>query len=90
MTSVEEEFKERYIKTITTWILFHRMVHELCGLANGTNYFDAEAVLVKMDMPSTLNVVKNLYETDKAGLDKLYNQGVKEIEQLKKLVNQQG
>ena len=90
MTNVEQEFTERYVKTLTTWILFHRVVQDLCKMANGKNYFDAEAALVKMDIPSALKVVKHLYETDRAGLDKLYTQGVTEIEHLKELVNKQG
>ena len=87
MVSIEQEFTERYIKTLTTWVLFHRMVYELSTTGYDMNYFDGEAIVVKMDMPSVLKVVKNLYETDRAGLDKLYNKAVDEIEHLKELVN---
>ena len=54
------------------------------------NYFDGEAVVVKMDIPSVLKVVQHLYETDKESLDKLYFQSIDEISHLKDLVNRAG
>lgn len=90
MTSLESEFSQRYIKTLTTWIVFHRMIYDMITKNDEINYYDAEAALVKMDMPSVLKVVKKLYETDRAGLDKLYEKGVNEIEYLKELANIKG
>ena len=87
MASIEQEFTERYVKTLTTWILFHRLVYELSTTGYDMNYFDGEAAIMKMDMQSVLMVVRNLYETDRAGLDKLYNKAVDEIEHLKELAN---
>lgn len=88
--SLEQEFKEKYIKDLTSWILFHRMMYELSTTGYDMNYFDGEAVVVKMDIPSVLKVVQHLYETDKESLDKLYFQSVDEISHLKDLVNRMG
>lgn len=88
MTNLESEFTERYIKTLTTWILYHRLVIEFSTISCDMNYYDTEGLLVKLNVPSVLKVVKHLYETDRAGLDKLYEQGVDEIEHLKELIGE--
>ena len=85
--NIEQEFRDRYVKQLTAWIVFHRMVVELDKM---DDYYDTEAILVKMDIPSIIKVVNNLYETDKEGLDKLYDQSIEEIEHLKALVNRVG
>ena len=87
MASLEQEFSHRYIKDLTSWIVFHRTIYELYKSGDTKLYVDAEAVLVKLDIPSILKVVKNLYETDRAGLDKLYEQSIKEIDHLKEMIN---
>lgn len=88
--NIEQELKEKYIKDLTAWVVFHRLMYEMSTTGYDMNFYDGEATVLKMDIPSVLEVIKQLYETDKENLDKLYFQSMDEISHLKELVNRAG
>lgn len=85
--NLEQETKEKYIKSIANWVLFHRTMYEVSQLENP--YWDLEGMMTKMNVPAVVETIERLYETDRQGLDKVYSMYIEEIEHIKELVNKE-